>query len=97
MPFPSEECIQKAESLNVYPLMSAGGITGVIVRGYTDAYRVFAHADGIQCDCRAGSDHSWAEPRCSHALAAMLYWQEVHPTLAFAWPENASEGFRVDC
>jgi hypothetical protein len=86
VPFPSDEVIEKAEYLHVYPLMSAGGISGVIVRGYTDAYRVFAHHDGIMCECRAGSDHTWAEPRCSHALAAMLYWGEHTPTLTFAAP-----------
>lgn len=53
-----------------------GVVAGAVILGRTDDYEVYFSPDGVQCTCRAGSDHGWTEPRCSHAVAAMVAWHE---------------------
>jgi hypothetical protein len=43
-----------------------------VVNGLTGWYVVRAFRDRVECDCQAGQ----AGETCSHALAAMVCWQE---------------------
>ena len=51
---------------------------GAVVLGETADYEIWFTDDGTSCDCYAGSDHApLPEPRCSHAVAAMVLWADV--------------------
>lgn len=58
---------------------TAGGRStfGAIVLGRHGDYAVWFDELGSQCDCRAGADHGWTEPRCSHVVAAMCCWADA--------------------
>jgi hypothetical protein len=52
-------------------------IPGAVVIGRHADYTVWFLAEGVTCDCRAGADHGATEPRCSHAVAAMICWADA--------------------
>jgi len=60
----------------VPPNRKTGTPAGAIVVGRPD-HEVWFHPTGVECDCRAGADHGPTEPRCSHAVAAMILWHEL--------------------
>jgi hypothetical protein len=47
--------------------------TKALVKGDGGFHKIVANSQGVHCDCRA-----WKPGRaCSHALAAMLAWQDA--------------------
>jgi predicted nucleic acid-binding Zn finger protein len=50
---------------------------GAVILGENGDYAVWFDEFGVTCDCYAGSDHTTTEPRCCHAVAAMVAWAEI--------------------
>lgn len=52
---------------------------GALVLGETDVYQVWFDEDGVVCECYAGCEPTH-EPKCSHAMAAMIAWHDYSGT-----------------
>lgn len=49
---------------------------GAYVLGREADYQVWFQPEGVTCECWAGSDHAPGPPKCGHAVAAMIAWEE---------------------
>lgn len=65
-----EKALELVAENRIVTLVSASGMDEVVIAGHHDHYYVVAARTGITCSCPSRLDY------CSHALAAMIVWND---------------------
>lgn len=76
----AERAHQLLEENRVRLLRFEDGRPGAVVMGRTDDYYVVFTTVGVECECWPGLQDG--EARCSHAVAALVAWEESRLALA---------------